>query len=173
MGSKKTITIFGILLILILVGGFFGIKYAKNKTQNEMKEYTPEQEITDEQSRQTIVSLFFVDRETGQLSLEARLVDIKDLVNLPYEKLANLLIEGPKNEKLKKIIPDNTKVLKSYTEKDCLILDFSSDILSYDKEDKNSKQNLINSIVYTMTQFTEINSVKILIEGGEKEELKV
>ena len=30
MGSKKTITIFGILLILILVGGFFGIKYAKN-----------------------------------------------------------------------------------------------------------------------------------------------
>lgn len=100
-------------------------------------------------------------------------MDIKDLVNLPYEKLANLLIEGPKNEKLKKIIPDNTKVLKSYTEKDCLILDFSSDILSYDKEDKNSKQNLINSIVYTMTQFTEINSVKILIEGGEKEELKV
>ena len=167
MGSKKTITIFGILLILILVGGFFGIKYAKNRTQNEMKEYT------DEQSRQTIVSLFFVDKETGQLSPEARLVDIKDLVNLPYEKLANLLIEGPKNEKLKKIIPDNTKVLKSYTEKDCLILDFSSDILSYDKEDKNSKQNLINSIVYTMTQFTEINSVKILIEGGEKEELKV
>ena len=35
MGSKKTITIFGILLILILVGGFFGIKYAKNRTQNE------------------------------------------------------------------------------------------------------------------------------------------
>ncbi len=74
----------------------FGIKYAKNKTQNEIKEYTPEQEITDEQSRQTIVSLFFVDRETGQLVPEARLVDIKELVNLPYEKLANLLIEGPK-----------------------------------------------------------------------------
>ena len=71
MGSKKTITIFGILLILILVGGFFGIKYAKNKTQNEMKEYTPEQEITDEQSRQTIVSLFFVDRETGNVSIRS------------------------------------------------------------------------------------------------------
>ena len=33
MGSKKTITIFGILLILILLGWFFGIKYAKNITQ--------------------------------------------------------------------------------------------------------------------------------------------
>lgn len=172
MGSKKTITIFGILLIIILVGGFFGIKYAKNKKQNEIKEYTPEQEITDEQSRQTIVSLFFVDRETGQLVPEARLVDIKELVNLPYEKLANLLIEGPKNDKLKKTIPDNTKILKSYTDKDCLVLDFSSDILSFDKDDKSAKQNLINSVVYTMTQFTEINSVKFLVDGVENEELK-
>lgn len=172
MRSKKTITIFGILLIIILVGGFFGIKYAKNKTKNEIKEYTPEQEITDEQSRQTIVSLFFVDRETGQLVPEARLVDIKELVNLPYEKLANLLIEGPKNDKLKKTIPDNTKILKSYTDKDCLVLDFSSDILSFDKDDKNAKQNLINSVVYTMTQFTEINSVKFLVDGVENEELK-
>lgn len=172
MGSKKTITIFGILLIIILVGGFFGIKYAKNKTQNEIEEYTPEQEITDEQSRQTIVSLLFVDRETGQLVPEARLVDIKELVNLPYEKLANLLIEGPKNDKLKKTIPDNTKILKSYTDKDCLVLDFSSDILSFDKDDKNAKQNLINSVVYTMTQFTEINSVKFLVDGVENEELK-
>lgn len=63
--------------------------------------------------------------------------------------------------------------MKSYTEKDCLVLDFSSDILSYDKEDKNTKQNLIHSIVYTMTQFTEINSVKILVEGEEKEEFKI
>ncbi len=173
MENKKTITIFGILLIIILVGGFFGIKYAKNKTQNKIKEYTPEQEITDEQSRQTIVSLFFVDGETGQLVPEARLVDIKELVNLPYEKLANLLIDGPKNDKLKKTIPDNTKILKSYTDKDCLVLDFSSDILSFNKEDKNAKQNLINSVVYTMTQFTEINSVKFLVDGVENEELKI
>lgn len=172
MENKKTITIFGILLIIILVGGFFGIKYAKNKTQNKIKEYTPEQEITDEQSRQTIVSLFFVDGETGQLVPEARLVDIKELVNLPYEKLANLLIDGPKNDKLKKTIPDNTKILKSYTDKDCLVLDFSSDILSFDKDDKNAKQNLVNSVVYTMTQFTEINSVKFLVDGVENEELK-
>ena len=100
------------------------------------------------------------------------MVDIKELVNLPYEKLANLLIEGPKNDKLKKTIHDNTKILKSYTDKDCLVLDFSSDILSFDKDDKNAKKNLINSVVYTMTQFTEINSVKFLVDGVENEELK-
>ena len=174
MNNKKIVMYVSILiLILIVLGAGFLIYKNNKKNKNQNQEYIPQEEITDEQSRQTIVSLFFVDRETGQLSPEARLVDIKDLVNLPYEKLANLLIEGPKNEKLKKIIPDNTKVLKSYTEKDCLVLDFSSDILSYDKEDKNTKQNLIHSIVYTMTQFTEINSVKILVEGEEKEEFKI
>ena len=96
-----------------------------------------------------------------------------DTKNTVCNVLENLIKKYPENEKLKKIIPDNTKVLKSYTEKDCLVLDFSSDILSYDKEDKNTKQNLINSIVYTMTQFTEINSVKILVEGEEKEEFKI
>ena len=87
MKNKKIITIFGILLILILVGGYFGIKYVKNKDSNQITEYTPQEEITDEQSRQTIVSLYFIDAETGALYPEARLVDIKELMNLPYEKL--------------------------------------------------------------------------------------
>ena len=175
MKSKKIIIIFSILLIIILIGGYFAIKYVKEKQGENTKseEYIPQEEISEEQLRQTIVSLYFPSKETKELVPEARLVDIKEIINDPCDKLVNLLIEGPKNEKLKKIIPDNTKVLKSYTEKDCLVLDFSSDILSYDKEDKNTKQNLINSIVYTMTQFTEINSVKILVEGEEKEEFKI
>ena len=172
MKNKKIITIFGILLILILVGGYFGIKYVKNKDSNQITEYTPEEEITDEQSRQTIVSLYFINAETGELYPEARLVDIKELMNLPYEKLANLLIEGPKNDKLKRAIPENTKVLKSYTEGDCLVLDFSSEILGYNKEEKNDKENLINSVVNTMTELTEINRVKFLVDGSENEEFK-
>ena len=74
MKNKKIVIIFSVLLILILVLGYFGIKYAKNKSENVMEEYTPEQEITEEQSRQTIVSLYFIDKETGELYPEARLV---------------------------------------------------------------------------------------------------
>ena len=172
MKNKKIVMIFGILLIFILVGGYFGIKYVKNKDSNHITEYTPEAEITEEQSRQTIVSLYFIDSETGALYPEARLVDIKELMNLPYEKLANLLIEGPKNDKLKRAIPENTKVLKSYTEGDCWVLDFSSEILGYNKEEKNAKENLINRVVNTMTELTEINRVKFLLDGSENEEFK-
>lgn len=168
--NKKGFLIFLILLILIIVGGYYGIKYLKNKEKNQIEEYTPEQEITEEQSRQTLVSLYFIDKETGEIYPEARLIDIKDIINLPYEKLVTLLIEGPKNEKLRSIIPQNTQILKTYTEGDCLIIDFSSEILQYNKEEKNEKENMIKTIVNTMTELTEINKVKFLINGNQNEE---
>ena len=166
--NKKIVIIFTVLLIIILLGGYFVINYFKNQEQESVvEEYTPEEEITEEQNRQTIVSLYFLEKETQELAPEARLVDIKEIINDPYDKLINMLIEGPKNDKYEKIIPDNTKLNKTYTEKDMLYIDFSSEFLSYDKQDPNEKKNLINSIVKTMTQLTEINSVKILIDGQE------
>ena len=52
--------------------------------------------------RQTIVSLYFPSKETKELVPEARLVDIKEIINDPCDKLVNLLIEGPKSEKEEK-----------------------------------------------------------------------
>ena len=173
MKNKKIIIIFTILLVIILIGGIWGIKYVKNKNQETIiEEYTPEEEITSEQSRQTIVSLYFQEKESKQLVPEARLVDIKELINNPYEKMMNLLIEGPKNDKLEKNIPEGTKILRIYMENDCLVIDVSSEFLNYDKNDKKLKYNMVKSIVNTMTELTEVNQVKILINGNENEEFK-
>lgn len=166
MKNKKTIIIFSTLLIIILIGGYFGIKYAKkSKLENSMEEYTPQEEITDEQYRETIASLYFISKESKEIMPEARLVDIKEIINNPYEKLIELLIEGPKNDKLIKIIPDNTKVLKTFMQDDCLIIDFSKEFLNYNKDDEKEKKNLVKSIVNTLTELTEVNKVKFLIEG--------
>lgn len=172
MKNKKIITIFVILFLIVLIGGYFGIKYAKEKQaeNKNIEEYTPEEEITGEQLRQTIVSLYFPLKETKELQPEARMVDIKEIINNPYEKLINLLIEGPKNDKLEKIIPENTKLLKNYLEGDCLVLDFSSEFLNYNKENEKTKNNMIDSIVNTLTELTEVNKVKILIDGNENSE---
>ena len=166
MKNKKIIVLFIALFIIILVIGFLMINYFKNKQEETgVEEYVPEEEITEDQFRQTIVSLYFVNKDTNKISPEARLVDIREVVNNPYEKLVSLLIEGPKNETLKKVIPDNTKVLKTFLENDCVTIDFSSEFLNYDKEDKDLKYNMINTIVNTLTELTEVNSVKFLIDG--------
>ena len=104
------------------------------------------EEISEEQSRQTIVTLYFQNKETKELVPEARMVDIKEMVNTPYDKLINLLIEGPKNEKLERIITENTKLLGTKIDGECITVDFSAEILNYDKTNEKSKDNLINSI---------------------------
>ena len=173
MKNKKIILLFVILLIIIFIVGFFSIKYVKNKkTQEIQEEYIPEEEISEEQFRETIVSLYFPDKETNMLKPEARLVNVKQLIQSPYNMLIELLIEGPKNDKLKKIIPENTKLLNSSLEGECLILDFSNDLLNYNKQDSKEKENLINSIVNTVTELTEVNKVKFLINGQTDENLK-
>ena len=176
MKNKKIIIIFSVIFIILVVVGYFLINYLRKKSEEQnntgeiMEEYTPEEEITEEQLRQTIVSLYFQNKETKELEPEARLVDIKEILNTPYDKIVNLLIEGPKDETKEKIIPDNTKLLKTSIEGDCLTLDFSQEFLNYNKEDEKAKENLINSLVNTLTQLNEVNSIKILINGAENEE---
>lgn len=172
MDKNKLRIIVGILLILIVVGGFFGIKIAKNKSQETSigEEYTPEEEITDEQDKMATVNLYFPNKEKNKLEIETKLVDIRQMMNIPYEKIFNLLKEGPKKDNLENVIPKNTKVLKTYMDKDCLVLDLSKDFLNYDMEKENAKENLINSIVYSLTELNEVNNVKILIEGNENDQ---
>ena len=43
MKNKKIVIIFSILLILVLIGGYFAIKYAKqSKEETITEEYTPQ-----------------------------------------------------------------------------------------------------------------------------------
>ncbi|MCI8444510.1 MAG: GerMN domain-containing protein [Clostridia bacterium] len=174
MKNKKVVIIFILLFMIILVGGYFGIKYAKEKQAEKtmVEEYTPQEEISEDQLRQTIVSLYFLSKETKEIVPEARLVDIKEIINDPCDKLVNLLIEGPKSEKQERIMPENTKLIKSYMEGDCVTLDLSEEFLNYDKTDEKAKEKLMDSIVNTLTQLTEVNQVKILINGNQEDEFK-
>lgn len=169
--NKKIVLLFLILLIIIFIVGFFSIKYVKDKKAVEMQgEYTPQEEISDEQFRETIVSLYFPDKETNMLKPEARLVNVKELIQSPYDILIGLLIQGPKNDKLEAIIQENTKLLNYSLEGECLTLDFSNELLNYNKDDSKVKDNLINSIVNTVTELNEINKVKFLIDGNINED---
>lgn len=172
MHNKKIIIIFSSLLIIVLAGGIFAIKHVKNKKQEDTlnHEYIPQEEISEDQLRQTIVSLFFQSKETKELVPEARLIDIKEIINDPCDKLVQLLIDGPKNEKEERIIPEDTRLNKSYMDADCVVLDFSNELLNYDKIEEKGKDNLIYSLVNTLTQLTEVNKVKILIDGNVNEE---
>lgn len=162
------ILIFIILIIGILFGGYLIIKNKNNG--NEITEYTPQEEISEEQMRQTMVSLYF--KNDNGLIPEVRLIDVKELINNPYEKILNMLIQGPKNENLKKTIPEGTKINKIEKNGENLIIDFSSEFIEKHIGGEIEEKLTIQSIVKTVTELTEINGIKIKINGEENKEFK-
>lgn len=175
MMNKKIGLIFFIALIVVLLIGFVVLRYlgfsdtGKDDNATMVEEYTPEAEISDEQVRQTIVSLYFPLKDGDGLNPEARLIDIKEIINSPYEKLVSLLMDGPKNDKNKGVFPGGVKLNNVYLENDCVVLDFSYELLDYCKRSTKDKELLIDSVVNTLTELSEVNSVKILIDGKESD----
>ena len=164
---KKRIFIVMIIIMFIGVIAYNFIKNNTEKTVSNILEYVPEAEITDEDLRKTIITLYFFNPETKALESEARLIDSKELLREPYKVLIGMLIDGPKNGNLEPLIPENSKVIRTELKGNCLVIDFTKEFLECDKTDPNKISNIIYSIVNTLTELKEVSSIKFLIDGEE------
>ena len=166
--KKKIFIVIGV--IIAICGGI--VAFVSNNTEEtvtNISEYVPEVEITDEELRKTIVTLYFLDSETNKLSSEARLIDSKELLRDTYKVLLKMLIEGPKDNNLESLIPENTEIIDTKLKGDCLVINFSKEFLEIDKTDSVKVSNLIYFIVNTLTELKEIAKVKFLVDGEESD----
>lgn len=169
--KKKIVTIVTIIVIAFAVFFIYNnisIEKQENKV-DEYQDYTPEEEISEEQLRQTKVILYFVNNETGELESEIKIVDANTLIKEPYKELMTLLLKGPQSSNLKSIIPEGTVLNDIAMENSCATINLSSEFLNYENEE--NKLKIINSIVNTLTNLKEIESVKFLINGEQNEKL--
>ena len=74
-----------------------------------------------------------------------------------------LLLKGPQSSSLEKIIPDGTVVHDVTVENRCATINVSNEFLNYENDE--NKMKIINSIVNTLTNLKEVESVKFLING--------
>lgn len=162
---KKIIYFVAILMCVLLV--IFAI--LKNTKQVDLEttmiEYTPEQEITDSQNRMTIVSLYYWDPASEKLVPEARNIDVKDLVDDPYRKILDMLLQGSENATIGKTIPDGTCVNSVKLEGNNLIIDFNDNFISDREVNSEEQLHIIYSVVDTFLELKEVNSVSFLING--------
>ena len=166
---KKRLLIFVFIFLIIGISVFLWHYFTKEDTTS-FSEYTPQEEISEEQARQSLVTLYFLSKENNTLMPEARLIDAKLLATNPYFTLVSLLINVPKNEKLKTTIPTGTKLNNVVLEKDMAIVDLSEEFIKDIKLGAEEESKIVYSIVNTLVELTEIESVKILINGKENME---
>ena len=114
MNKKLIIKIVVVILIVVVIALliFFNVSTEVVENVENETEIQPEQEISEEQMRQTSIILYFEDKASMQLVKEERKVDAKSLIDNPYLYVVKMLIEGPEEENLQNPIPQGTKVNK-------------------------------------------------------------
>ena len=166
MKKRRSRIFYFILLLAILLGVYFlaSYLYDKNSAKEEYQNYTPQEEISEAQYRETIVNLYFINKENKQIMAEARGIDAKKLSVNPYKALTQLLLEGPQNETLQRVIPEGVTIHDAVFEAGCVIINLSKEILNFG-EDEAIKNNIINTIAMTLEELTEVEKICFLIDG--------
>lgn len=165
MKRKEALKVIIFFIILVIgIGGFLIFKVMNNEEEIQ-GEYIPQEEISQEQERQTMITLNFIEKETNKIVPEIRMVDLKKLLKDPYKYLLEELKNGSNKENMQKVIPEGTNINNIKLNKDILEIDFSKEFI--EKSDVEGRKIMIDAILKTMTQLNEINGIKIIIEGAE------
>lgn len=170
MKNKKLLYSIIVLTIILLILGitfFLNPSEDGNSTSNQITEYTPAQEFSDDEIRKTIISLYFKNIETNSLIAEAKAIDVKELYQDPYTYLINMLITGPESEKLESPIPEGTKVNSCTLKGNTVYVDLSKEFIDNAPSGITEESMAVYSIVNTLTELNEVSGVKILINGEE------
>ena len=106
-----------ITIAFVGIGIYFLFKNIElKKVEDEYQDYTPQEEISDENNQQTKIILYFKN-ENDELENEIRVINANILLKEPEKQLINYLIKGPQNNNLQKLIPDGTRLNEIKIEK--------------------------------------------------------
>lgn len=167
MNKKKIFIFIAIVLIIVLIGLIVFYFINKSNYSEQIAEYTPQEEFSDDEIRKTIVSIYFKNIETNTLVPESVCIDVKELSENPYMKLLTLLASGPSNDKLESPLPEGTTINNAYLKGNTVYVDFSKEFINNAPTGVEEEGLLVYSIVNTLTELNEVSSVKILINGEE------
>ena len=115
-----------------------------------------------------LVQLFYADAQRRYLIEEQRSAPLEEVRELP-EFILRSLIEGPQSENLGATIPKGTMLLNvSVVDRVCLV-NFSSEFLQNRPREELDERMTVFSVVNSLTQLEEVDSVEILVEGSSVE----
>lgn len=139
------------------------VEEPKEKPKPSVQKEEPKKE----EAKEITLKYYFPNEEGTKLIAVTKKVKVLDKDK--YKSAMTELLKGTDKKGTITIIPKKTK-LKSVKVKDNVAtVDFSGDMVKYFVGGSTGEELMIASIVNTLTEFNEIKSVKILIDGKEVE----
>jgi germination protein M len=124
-----------------------------NADENQSEEETKSGEVT--------INVYYADSMGEYLVGEARVVSSEN----KYVDALNELMKLPINNSLIQLIPDGTKINSVSVEDGLAKVDFSKEFVENRFQSDTVDILLVYSIVNTLTEFPEVNSVSFYIDG--------
>ena len=116
------------------------------------------------------VKVYYPNDEGERLVAVSRKVKLSDRAD-KYTAALKSLMEGTKEKGQSTIIPRQTKIRSVKVKDGVATVDFSGDILKHFVGGSTGEEMLVGSVVNTLTEFPEVTSVQILIDGKPVESL--
>lgn len=116
-------------------------------------------------------TVYFLDAKESSLVPETRSIELKYEISAEkqfinhVEKVLNILIKGPGDSKLRRAIPNGTKLLSVSFKDRVVYADFSKEFRSGLPDDPRQQALMIDSIVLSLAEWPGAAAVRFLVEG--------
>ena len=124
----------------------------------------------DAQTQKISVKVYYPDDAGINLVGVKRTVEIAS-DSEKYLAAVNLLMDNPNEKDLTVIFPKNAKIKSVKVSNGTAFVDFDQNITKSFVGGSTGEEFLVNSIVKTLTEFSEVKQVRFLVEGAEIETL--
>lgn len=121
-------------------------------------------------ARTVTVSLYFGLASNETLVTETRVVEVVD-ETVDIGKVIELLLEGPRDPRYVRVIPQGVRLLDWHLEGKVAVLNFSRELAERHPGGSFAELQTVFSIVNTVTSIPGVEAVRILVEGEEVESL--
>jgi len=130
-------------------------------TEEEVQKEDNNGDVKEEEAEEITINVYYSDQMAEYLVPESRVIPLENkYVEALYE-----LMKKPIDESLVPLIPDTTKINSVKVEDGNALVDLSQEFLDDRFVSDTVDILLLYSIVNTLTQFPEINSINLYIDG--------
>lgn len=173
MKAKKLISFLLVLMMMVTLAACGNNTTAPEDEDNNVNEETENNEDPVEEDEKVSLTLYFVNQEyiaTGNEELDM-VVPVKKDIEIEEESKEKVILEELKNEPEDEnliTMLQKTEILSVETEDNTAYVDLSSKDLSGGSLEESL---ILNQIVFSLTELSEIQEVQILVDGNIVETL--
>lgn len=120
--------------------------------------------IPHQQPETTVVTLYFPTSDATLLKAERRTIETQNSLSIEKTVISELL-KGPTSSSMIAVIPQETKLLNIETSNGVCFVNFSAEFVTKFSGGTNTGMLIVYSIVNSLSELDDIESVQILIEG--------